>query len=88
MIKTAIAKMRSTPVAEMTLEQILDELARYGQPAVRMSDRGWWSGIDMHVSAQGATFNVRSDGGHKSAVAAAAECLERVRQTLSKVGRD
>lgn len=88
MIKTALVNIRSTPSVEMTLEQILEELSRYGQPHVTMSDRGWWSAIDMHVSAKGATFNIRSASGHKSAWAAAAECLERVRQTLSEVGRE
>jgi len=88
MTKTDLVKTRNTSTCKMTLEQVLYELARYGQPYVMVSSSGWWSGVDMHVSAQGTTFKIRSDMGHKSPLDAALQCLEPVKQALQGMGHD
>ncbi|MDR3444725.1 hypothetical protein [Dyella sp.] len=72
----------------MTLEQMLQAMERYGEPRVSRTGNGWVSSCDMHVNATGAKFEIRSEFGHATPGAAAAECLTRMRDILGGFGAD
>jgi len=69
-----------------TLDDALADMCRYGQPKLSMMDGGWHCWIKMHVASQGATFEIKSEFGHKSPRAAVDECLARIRATVAQLG--
>lgn len=68
------------------LETILAKLAQHGRPSLSLFDSGWCCTTDMHVSAAGASFKVRSDFGLASPIQAAAQCAERIDAMLRGSG--
>lgn len=83
-----LASSRLAEVGTMpaSLEEKLIWLTRFGTPVVRHMGDGWYSAIDMHVSSQGATFNVASDFKRPSPAAAVDECIDRMLKTLADLG--
>jgi len=69
----------------LSLEEILVALCRAGNPRCsKMKSHGWMASCEMHVSAAGTTFEVRSEFTHKTPIDAARECAQRVVATLSQ----
>lgn len=61
------------------LEEVIEELTRYGRPRLYCSSDMLWSCVvEMNTIATGAEFNIRSDHKHPSPMAAALQCRERV----------
>ena len=51
----------------LSLEEILVALCRAGNPRCsKMKSHGWMASCEMHVSAAGTTFEVRSEFTHKT----------------------
>lgn len=75
-------------IEQMDLESILVEMTRYGRPRIhRLTGEGnrWWVICDMHVSSQGVSFEVKSDGVEgRAPTQEARECLQRIIQTLNQ----
>jgi hypothetical protein len=65
-------------VSNPDLESALIALSKFGKPHCGLFDSGWLCNVDMHVTATGASFTVRSEFGHPSPMAAALECTQRV----------
>jgi hypothetical protein len=78
---------RKSAVPE-TLDEALVDLCRYGKPKLSMMDGGWYCWIQMHVAAQGATFEIKSEFGHASPSSAVHECRERILTTIEQLGHD
>ncbi len=72
----------STPVQ---LEDILLALAKYGEPRLSLQSNGWYCVINMRVTSVGVEFKVASEFGNPTPNAAAAECCQRVEQTLQDI---
>ena len=69
------------PLLELSLDDKLIELTKYGKPRVTMVD-GWSACIDMSVSANGVDFSIRSDFGCKSPSKAVDQLISRLKSTL------
>jgi len=67
-----------------SLEEMLEQLSRFGQPRVSLLSRGWHAHITMHTSAAGAQFEVQSDFGHRTPAAAVDQLRNRVRDILNQ----
>lgn len=70
-----------------SLEDLLIDLQRFGQPYLSMHNSGWHCSIKMHVAAVGATFDVRSEFGHATPSSAVRDCAERVAAALATMQR-
>ena len=66
----------------LDLEAVLLELAKYGRPWVWLFQQGWTAKCDMHVAAKGSAFVVSADFEHITPLAAATQCLERVKAAV------
>lgn len=73
-----------TPDAS-SLESILSELERYGLPNVSRQDSGWCARLKIHTALPGQDFDVWSEFGHATPLAAALQVRERLRNTLSSL---
>ncbi len=80
--RQSLANFMAGP-AEKSLEDLLAALATFGKPRVSLQTRGWHACVEMHVSAAGVSFEVKSDFDHKTPSAAARQCAERVLAALN-----
>lgn len=69
-----------------SLEELLDEMCKYGKPRLSRTDAAWVCTCEMHVASEGATFEVRSTFKEPTALIAAQVCMQRIKETLSKYG--
>lgn len=81
-----LAELHSVTKAHESLEELMVSMCRYGQPKLSMLDSGWNCWIQMRVQSAGASFEIRSEFGHKEPIAAAKECADRIAETLAKIG--
>lgn len=71
----------------MSLENMLLALSKHGNPFLHNHRDGTWScKVDMHVSAAGVGFEIRSDFTHRSPNTAVKQTLDRMIETLAKYG--
>ena len=68
----------------ISLEAVLLELATYGKPWVWIFQQGWTAKCDMQVDARGVDFVVRADFEHMTPLAAATQCLGRVKAAVKE----
>lgn len=71
----------------MSLEELLNELAKYGKPRIAHTGSGWYCAVEMYVSAAGVDFKVDSDFGMKSPMSAATQCASRMNQALRDIDK-
>ena len=70
-----------------TLEDVLLDLAKWGRPRVSMpSGTGWYSCIDVQITPTGAKFEVASEFGMATPLAAALQCRERLMASVKAIG--
>lgn len=69
-------------IPELTLEELLTELTKYGRPRVGMFDGTWNCTVEMNTNTIGADFKCASDFKHTSPISAARQCLERVYKAI------
>lgn len=70
-----------------TLEDVLLELAKWGKPRVTMpSDKGWYSTVEVNITPIGAKFDVASEFGMATPLAAALQCRERLLAAVKAIG--
>jgi len=78
------SSLKQTAAQKLELEPLLNEMCKYGRPAVSRMDRGgWWVRCNMHVAAKGAEFRIESDI-QESLVTAAQQCMDRIHETLAQ----
>lgn len=68
----------------MNLEQLLQELSKYGNPRVSKMKSGWYAAVDMFVVGRGVEFKIDSEF-KSDHVTAAKECLDRVYAALTSL---
>lgn len=74
------------PIGE-SLEDVLLELAKWGKPRVTMpSDKGWYSTVEVNITPIGAKFDVSSEFGMATPLAAALQCRERLLASVKAIG--
>lgn len=84
---SAIWSGRSKADVPIGLSERLVWLKRFGRPRVScFKDGAWGATIEMHVSAKGATFDIKSDFDCATPDAAIDQAIERMLDTLSKIG--
>ena len=70
------------------LSERLEWLRSFGRPRLSCTSAGNWYGvIDMHVSSKGAEFKVTSDMDCQKPDDAINQVIERMLETLAKIGR-
>lgn len=76
----------ATSYAPDEIASVLERLSKYGDPTLTKISRGWWCYIDIHVTAVGAKFEIKSESDHKSPAHAALECESRMMTSLRSIG--
>jgi len=79
------AKAGVTETMPAGFEDKLVWLCRFGQPRVSNGGDGWNACIEMHVSAQGAKFEIRSDWKMCSPSAAVDMLIQRMLEALARL---
>ena len=69
----------------MNIEQMLDELAKYGEPRLSLMKSGWFAVCDLRIRVDCGDFEIRSEYGHETHISALSECLERVVAVLRDI---
>lgn len=72
--------------AHQDLQELLLGLQKFGHPRLHCLSGGWYCVIEMHTTADGAEFTVRSDFSQLSPLAAALQCRERMQAALRLTG--
>jgi hypothetical protein len=88
-LRDALELRKQGPMPERVPSDFVEKLLwtqRFGEISVRRMRDGWYAGIDMHVSGEGAAFSVRSDFNHARQGEALDVCIQRMLDTLSKYG--
>lgn len=67
------------------VEQLLDILCKFGEPRLGVYGSGWHCSIKMHVSCVGSDFEIRSEFGCPTQIAAVRQCCDRVYEVLTKI---
>ena len=80
-----LTKLQSVARAPESLEELMVSMCQYGQPKLSMMDSGWHCWIKMHVQSAGASFEIKSEFGHKTPTAATKECADRIAETLAAI---
>lgn len=83
-----LARLSAAERTPATLEELLVAMQKFGKPRLGMygNDGRWSCAVEMHVSAKGATFEIKSEFGLTDPLSAAKQCYERVVQTLRDLG--
>lgn len=75
----------STVSADVGLEKLLIHMTRYGKPRLMMFN-GWLCNIEMNTNTTGTSFEVKSEFGMATPLAAAVQCNERIEAALRQLG--
>lgn len=67
-----------------SLEHLLAACLMYGSPRLTYISGGWVAFVDMNTPAPGTKFEVRSEFGMPSPLAAVQQCFDRVVATVRK----
>lgn len=77
---------KALPV-NFTLEELLTEMERFGKPRVGKYGTGWHSNIEVSITPVGAQFEIRSDFGLPTPLAAARECYDRLIAAMKELAQ-
>ena len=81
----SLANTSNIRPSDLTLEDCLAELEKYGNPYLSKDDGTWSCRVDVFVTGKGAEFKVRSDWSHKTHAEAANQCLARLIAELKRI---
>lgn len=82
----AIAIRQNITPSNMTIEEILLELQKYGYPnLICMTDGEWCCDVNMRTGVKGADFKIRSEFNHKTMRTAVELCYDRVIKALETI---
>lgn len=80
------AKSGTVGATPAGFEERLEWLCRFGKPRISRVSDGWFASIDMNTNTTGAEFKVTSDLGHATPSAALNIMIQRMLETLVKLG--
>lgn len=89
LIKPKTSDAPATPSATgETLEDILLDLSKWGQPRVGVytSDGLWHCSVEVNVTPVGVKFEAKSDFKQKTPLDAAIQCRENLRAAVKAIG--
>ena len=87
-MSTALTKpLGPVRIERATLEDMLEDLSKYGKPRLMHMGEGWHAAIEMYVGSVGVDFKVASGFSLPTPTAAAAECAERLNKALAALGK-
>lgn len=83
-----LPKSVAIPLQEMNLEEVLQDLSRYGNTVCgQYGSEGFWScSVEMKVNTTGVKFQVSTDFKQTTPTAAARKCHELMLQALRSLG--
>lgn len=70
-----------------SLELLLEQMCAYGKPRLGVYSSGWYCKVEMTVPLVGTSFDVASEFGHSTPIAATRECFDRVQVVVKQWGR-
>lgn len=74
-------------IENLSLEELLTEMLRYGKPRVSYVDKGWYSTVEMNTNTVGTKFDVSSEFGQPTPLHAARMCHERILNALRELNK-
>ena len=77
-----LTKTESERASRMQLEDILSYMLQFGKPRVGYVSNGWFCKVEMNTNTKGTNFEISSEFGHSTPLAAAKECHERIISTI------
>ena len=78
----------ATRLEQMTLEELMMYMVRYGRPRLSLHDGGWYCKVEMNTNAKGTQFDVASEFNQPTPLHAARMCHERIITALKTLGVD
>lgn len=73
-------------IDDLSLEELMLELTKYGRPRLSQQNKGTWHCcVDMRTGVKGADFEIKSEFRHKTMMEAAHVCLERVLKAVATI---
>lgn len=73
-------------MTQHTLEYLLDEMARFGDPRLsRFDGKTWYCSLDVFITGKGVEFKIKSEINHPTHLEAANVCYERMQDALNKI---
>ena len=69
------------------LQALLLDLARHGEPYLCLLRQGWHCHVDMNTNTTGSSFKVSSDFKLATPMAAAVQCMERIKAALAALNK-
>lgn len=86
-MSTQLATAKPFNTNHRAIEDYLAELEKYGGPALRKMESGWFSRIEVFVTGSGVSFEVVSDFGHSTPANALAQCCDRLKDALETINQ-
>jgi hypothetical protein len=76
------------PAAREDLQDVLLDLAKWGQPRVGqyISDGTWYCSVEVNVTPVGVKFEAKSDFKQKTPLDAALMCRKNLREAVKMIG--
>ena len=84
----APARFDAAPATE-TLEDVLQDLAKWGRPRVGQygsNHSGWHCNVEVRVTPVGVSFEAKSDFKHETPLEAAIVCRQNLRDAVKAIG--
>ena len=69
------------------LEELLDDLVKYGKHNVSWMGDGWYCSLEFYVNVIGAKLEVRSDFNNQSHKNAVIQCTIRLHETIDQINK-
>lgn len=70
-----------------SLEDLLDELVKYGQHRLSWMGNGWYCSLDFYVNVVGAKLEVASEFKNQTHKKAVIECMIRLHDTIEQINQ-
>ena len=67
------------------LEDKLTELAKFGDPKLVKTNRGWWCYMEVFVTGKGVTVEVKGENGNETPRQAVDQCMERLEELMKSM---
>lgn len=67
------------------LQDLMQYMIKYGKPRISYISNGWYCGVEMNTNTAGSSFEVKSEFGHPTPMAAAKQCHERILNAIKAI---
>ena len=70
---------------QVSVEDCLIELARFGSPSVSRMKKGWYTRIDVFVTGAGVQFKVESEISNNTLSSSVIQCYDRLAKAMKQI---